>query len=58
MQEVKEITLMVNGKRIGLKKFVKEFIGNSVLGMVSSLRIKNEEITKIDLRLEYSVIND
>ena len=54
MQEVKEITLIVNGKRIGLKKFVKEFVGNSVFGMISALRLKQEEITHIELKIKYS----
>lgn len=54
MQEVKAVTLIVNGKRIGLKKFVKEFVGNSVFGMISALRLKHEGITQIELKIDYS----
>ena len=54
MKEVQDLTLSVNGKSIGLKQFVKEFIGSSVFGMVSSLRIKNMEIESISLQIIYN----
>ena len=53
MKEVQDLTLSVNGKPIGLKQFVKEFIGSSVFGMVSSLRVKNMEIKTISLQVIY-----
>ena len=53
MKDVKDLTLKVNGKSIGLKRFVKEFVGSSVFGMISSLRVKNMEIQKISLEIEY-----
>lgn len=53
MKDVKDLTLKVNGKPIGLKLFVKRFIGSTVFGMINSLRIKNMEIQKISLEIEY-----
>ncbi len=53
MKEVKDLTLKVNGKTIGMKQFVKDFVGSSVFGMISSLRVKNREIKKISLEIEY-----
>ncbi len=53
MKEVNELKLKVNGKSIGLKQFVQDFIGYSTFGMVSSLRIKGMDIQKISLEIEY-----
>ena len=53
MKEVNNVKLKVNGKSIGLKQFVQDFIGYSNFGMVSSLRIKGMDIQKISLEIEY-----
>ena len=53
MKEVKDLTLKVNGKSIGMKQFVKNFIGSSVFGMICSLRVKSREIKTISLEIEY-----
>ncbi len=53
MQEVTKVKLKVNDTPIGVKNFVQEFIGKAVFGMISSLRIKNLDIQKITLEIEY-----
>lgn len=53
MREVTKVSLKVNDTSIGVKKFVQEFIGKSILGMVSSLRIKDLDIQKINIQIEY-----
>ena len=53
MQEVTKVKLKVNDTPIGVKKFVQEFIGKVVFGMISSLRIKNLDVKKITLEIEY-----
>jgi hypothetical protein len=53
MREVTKVRLKVNDTSIGVKKFVQEFIGKTIFGMISSLRIKNLDIQKITLEIEY-----
>lgn len=53
MREVTKVRLKVNDTSIGVKSFVQEFIGKAVFGMVSSLRIRNLDINKITLEIEY-----
>ena len=53
MKEVNDMKLEVNGKSIGIKQFVQDFIGLSVFGMVSSLRVKGMDIKEISLKVEY-----
>ena len=53
MQDVTKVKLKVNDTPIGVKNFVQEFIGKAVFGMISSLRIKNLNIQKITLEIEY-----
>ena len=53
MREVTKARLKVNDTPIGVKKFVQEFIGKTIFGMISSLRIKNLDIQKITLEIEY-----
>ncbi|MCK4848012.1 MAG: hypothetical protein KAT16_03195 [Candidatus Heimdallarchaeota archaeon] len=53
MQEVTKVKLKVNDTPIGVKKFVQEIIGKAVFGMISSLRIKNLDVQKITLEIEY-----
>jgi len=44
----KEVKIMVNGKEIELNQFVNSFVGNTVYGMVSSLKLDEEpEIMEI-----------
>ncbi len=46
-----DIKLVVDGKDIEMNQFVRKFIGNTILGMVSSLReIRNPR--SIVIRLE------
>jgi len=45
--------MQVNGENVSTKKFVKEFIGNSLAGMVESLHIKDPIIRKVNLEIEY-----
>lgn len=37
--KIKEVSVHVNGKEIDLNSFVKAMFGNTVVGMVSSLRL-------------------
>ncbi|MHA2317865.1 MAG: hypothetical protein ACXAC6_08980, partial [Candidatus Hodarchaeales archaeon] len=53
MREVTKVRLKVNDTSIGVKKFVQEFIGKAIFGMISSLRIKDLDIQKITLEIEY-----
>jgi len=53
MREVTKVKLKINDTPIGVKKFVQEFIGKANYGMISSLRIKNLDIQKIILEIEY-----
>ena len=53
VKEVEDVILEVNGKTIGLKQFVQDFIGQSVFGMISSLRVKGMDIQNISLKIEY-----
>ncbi len=53
MKEVNSVKLKVNDKSIGIKQFVQDFIGQSVFGMVNSLRVKGMEINKILVEIEY-----
>ena len=52
VKEVEDVILEVNGKTIGLKQFVQDFIGQSVFGMISSLRVKGMYIQNISLKIE------
>ncbi len=53
MREVTKVGLKVNDTSIGVKKFVQDFIGKSIFGMISTLRIKDLDIQKITLEIEY-----
>ena len=43
----------MNDERIGVKRFVQEFIGNSLAGMIETLRLKDPSIHKINIEIEY-----
>lgn len=53
MKEVDQVKLEVNGQSIGIKQFVQDFVGQSVYGMVNSLRIKGMDIEQITLKIKY-----
>ena len=38
-EKIKSVGVRVNGKDVELNEFVESFIGNTVVGMVSSLRL-------------------
>lgn len=40
-QKIKAVSVLVNGKEIELNDFVEKLFGNTVVGMVSSLRLEN-----------------
>ncbi len=37
--QIKDVSVHVNGKEIDLNSFVKTIFGNTIVGMVSSLRL-------------------
>ncbi|MGQ9619103.1 MAG: hypothetical protein ACUVUG_09115 [Candidatus Aminicenantia bacterium] len=49
--EERKVTLKINGKEIPLNSFVKEFISSTIIGMVSSLKWKKEEIQEIEIAI-------
>ncbi|MHA1214817.1 MAG: hypothetical protein ACTSR2_04675 [Candidatus Hodarchaeales archaeon] len=54
MRKVDQFKLEVNGKKIGAKRFVKEFIANSLLGQVECLRLKEVmKVNKITLEITF-----
>lgn len=52
--KIKSFRLLVNEEKIVAKRFVQQFIGNSLVGMVESLRLKDPSIRKIDLVIEFN----
>ena len=55
MREIKSFKLEVNGKNVGAKRFVRDFIGNSLLGQIECLRLKDSKVQKIDLQIEFEM---
>jgi molybdopterin-guanine dinucleotide biosynthesis protein B len=50
-----EVILMVDGKRVFLSEFPKNFMRNTVLGMVNSLKgVEREKSQKISLSIKIS----
>jgi hypothetical protein len=47
----KQVELIINGKKIPLTEFPEEFIKNTLIGMVSSLKGVNENIETISLTI-------
>ena len=47
----KQVELIINGKKIPLTEFPEEFIKNTVLGMVSTLKGVDENIQTISLAI-------
>ncbi|MFX0210173.1 MAG: hypothetical protein ACFFDT_29595 [Candidatus Hodarchaeota archaeon] len=57
MQKIKSFNLQVNEKKIPVKKFVQQFIGNSLVGMVETLHLRDPSIQKINLEIEFNEEN-
>ncbi len=55
MREIKSFKLEVNTQNIVTKRFVRDFIGNSLLGQIESLRLKDSKVQKIDLQIEFEI---
>lgn len=53
MRKIRLFRLEVNDEKVGAKRFVREFIGNSLAAMVESLRLKDPNIRKIDISIEF-----
>ncbi|MHA2290527.1 MAG: hypothetical protein ACXACK_00040 [Candidatus Hodarchaeales archaeon] len=53
LKKIKSFKLTVNDRRIGAKRFVQEFIGNSLAGMVETLRLKDSTIHKINIEIKF-----
>ena len=54
MRKIKSLKLEVNDQLVPIKGFVKEFIGNSLLGQIECLRLKDPNIQKVNLIIEYN----
>ena len=54
MRKIKSFQLQVNDNNIPTKRFVKEFIGNSLLAQIKSLRLKDPDVQKVSLVIEYN----
>lgn len=55
MREIKSFKLEVNNQNVATKRFVRDFIGNSLLGQIESLRLKDSKVQKIDLQIEFEM---
>lgn len=53
MRKIKSFKLQVDGNNVPAKGFVKEFIGNSLLGQIECLRLKDSNIQFVNLIIEY-----
>ncbi|MFX1515264.1 MAG: hypothetical protein ACFFC6_03080 [Promethearchaeota archaeon] len=58
MQKIISFNLNVNEKKVATKKFVQQFIGNALIGMVESLRLKDPTIQKIHLEIEFGGVEE
>ncbi len=54
MRKIKSFSLEVNDQKTAAKKFVQEFIGNSLLGQIECLRLKDPIVRKISLHVEFT----
>ncbi len=48
----RKVTLKINNEEIPLNSFVQEFISSTLLGMLSSLKRKNEIIRIVEITIE------
>lgn len=46
----KKVELKVNGKEVSLNPFANNIVGNTIWGMVSSLKLE-EELEKIEIKV-------
>jgi len=53
LRKIKSFNLQVNEEKIPAKRFVQQFIGNSLVGMVETLHLKDQSVQKIDLTIEF-----
>ena len=53
MRKIKSFKLQVNERNVGTKRFIREFIGNSLLGQIECLRLDDPQIQRIDLQIEF-----
>lgn len=49
---VERVELTVNEKKIPLTDFPEEFIKNTLLGMISSLKCVDEQVTSVSLTIK------
>lgn len=54
MRKIKSFNLEVNDQKTAAKKFVQEFLGNSLLGQIECLRLKEPIVQKISLHVEFT----
>lgn len=50
--EERKVILKINGEEIPLNSFVQGFISSTILGMVSSLKRREEALRKIEIVIE------
>jgi hypothetical protein len=53
MRKIKSFKLQVNERNIGTKRFVREFIGNSLLGQIECLRLEGSQVQRVNLEIEF-----
>ncbi len=53
MRKIKSFKLQVNDRNIGTKRFVREFIGNSLLGQIECLRLDDPQVQNVNLQIEF-----
>ena len=58
MRKIKSFNLQVNEEKIPAKRFVQQFIGNSLVGMVETLQLKDPSIQKMVLAIEFDEENE
>lgn len=49
----KRVILKINNEEIPLNSFVQEFISSTILGMISSLKKKEEKIERLEIVIEW-----
>ncbi len=48
----KRVVLKINNEEVPLNSFVQEFISSTILGMISSLKKKDEKIERVEIVIE------
>lgn len=49
----KRVILKINNEEIPLNSFVQELISSTILGMISSLKKKEEEIESVEIAIKW-----